>query len=404
MMRIDLTESMKAPGIRTVFAALEALGGKGCVRFVGGCVRNALLGVPGSDLDLSTQLAPDETEAALSAVAIRHVPTGKDYGTITAVINGESYEITSLRQDVETDGRRAVVKYTTDWVKDAERRDFYVNSLYADIEGEVYDPTGLGLHDIAERRVRFIGEAEVRIREDYLRILRFFRFTAGYAREVDPVSLEACIALQSGIDGLSGERIFSETMKTLALPSPLMAFEAMQAGGILGRILPGWRVTGERLPELAAMIGLSDDPERRFMALTDSGHGLAGDDIRAFQARLKFSQAICERLIAAGEVVSRLEDARAGDVARLIYHYGRSAVEDAVLLVAAYDGGHPETLLRLIGELDVPRFPLKGADLIARGLTPGPAVGQKLKQIEAEWLAADFSQTVIDSALAAVHE
>ncbi|ESQ92136.1 hypothetical protein ABAC460_04415 [Asticcacaulis sp. AC460] len=400
MTRILLTDSMNAPGSRAVFAALEARGGKGCVRFVGGCVRNVLLGVPGSDLDLSTQLAPDDTEAALEAAGIRNVPTGKDYGTITAVVDGEPYEITSLREDVETDGRRAVVKYTTDWAKDAERRDFYVNALYADIDGQVYDPTGHGLDDIAARRVRFIGEAESRIREDYLRILRFFRFTAGYAAGIDPGSLDACIALQAGIDGLSGERIFGETFKTLALADPLPAFEAMQAGGLLARVLPGWTLTGDRLPELKAMVAISDDPERRLMALVDSGLGLEAGDIKALQGRLKFSQAICERLIKAGEVIGHLEAAEAGDIARLIYRHGRPAVEDAVLLAAAHDDRRPGVLMQLIGELDVPVFPLKGADLIKLGLQPGPELGQRLKQIEADWLAADFSQSVIDAALA----
>jgi poly(A) polymerase len=400
MTRITLTSDMTAPGTRAVFAALEARGGKGCVRFVGGCVRNVLLGVPGSDLDLSTQLAPDDTEAALEAAGIRHVPTGKDYGTITAVVDGEPYEITSLREDVETDGRRAVVKYTNDWAKDAQRRDFHVNALYADIDGQVYDPTGHGLADIAERRVRFIGEAETRIREDYLRILRFFRFTAGYARDVDPGSLAACVALQAGIDGLSGERIFGETIKTLGLADPLPAFEAMQAGGILARVVPGWSLAGDRLPELKAMIAISDDRERRLMALVDSGLGLDAGDIKALQGRLKFSQGLCERLIRAGEVIGHLEAAEAGDIARLIYRHGRPAVEDAVLLAAAHDDRRPETLMRLIAEIEVPAFPLKGADLIARGMVPGPEVGQQLKRIEAEWLAADFAQSVIDAALA----
>ncbi|EGF90190.1 tRNA-nucleotidyltransferase 1 [Asticcacaulis biprosthecium C19] len=399
MTRIVLTDAMKASGTRAVFAALEARGGKGCVRFVGGCVRNVLLGVPGSDLDLSTQLTPDETEAALSAAGMRHVPTGKDYGTITAVVDGEPYEITSLREDVETDGRRAVVSYTTVWAKDAQRRDFYVNALYADIEGLVYDPTGHGLADIAERRVRFIGEAQMRIREDYLRILRFFRFTAGYALSVDPDSLQACIALQAGIDGLSGERLFGETMKTLSLANPLLAFEAMQSGGILSRIVPGWILVGEGLPELRAMITHSDDAERRLMALVDSGLGLGVNEIKSAQARLKFSQAIGERMIAAGDVVTRLEAAEAGDIARLIYRHGRQAVEDAVLLAAVHGDGQPHELLRLMADIDVPKFPLKGSDLIARGMTAGPEVGQRLKQIEAEWLAADFAQSVIDAAL-----
>lgn len=399
---ITLSDAMNAPATRVVFSALEAKGGKGCVRFVGGCVRNVLLGVPGSDLDLSTQLLPDDTEAALGKAGIRHVPTGKDYGTITAVVDGEPYEITSLREDVETDGRRAVVKYTDDWAKDAQRRDFHINALYADIDGHVYDPTGHGLEDIATRRVRFIGDAEQRIREDYLRILRFFRFTAGYGQGMDSASLGACIALKTGIDGLSGERIWSEVSKTMAVTSPLLAFEAMQAGGLMPHIVPGWKLTSEALPELAAMVAFSDVVERRLLALIDSGLGLAAHDLKTAQMRLKFSQATMARLQTAGQVLYYLETVERDDLARLIYRFGRQAVEDGVLLVAAHMRRAPDHLMRMVGNIDVPVFPLKGADLLARGMTPGPEVGLRLKQIETEWLNHDFSQSVIDEALDAL--
>lgn len=399
MTRITLNPDMNAAATRAVFAALEAKGGKGCVRFVGGCVRNILLGMEASDLDLSTQLLPDDTEVALTAAGIRHVPTGKAYGTITAVVDGVPYEITSLREDVETDGRRAVVSYTTDWQKDAQRRDFHINALYADIEGQVYDPTGEGLRDIAARRVRFIGDAHQRIREDYLRILRFFRFSAGYATAFDTESLTACTELQSGIDQLSGERIWAELVKIMSLPDPLPAFQAMQAGGIMPYVMPGWRLTGDRLPELAAMIAFSTDPLQRLLALIDTGSGLAESDIAAIQARLKVSQAVRTRLIAVGEVAAGLEKATPGDLARLIYRQGREAVEDAVLLVAAHENRSPDTLLHLIAGIEVLRFPLKGADLIARGMAPGPEVGIMLKQIETAWLDHDFSQSVIDAAL-----
>lgn len=399
MTRIELPEPMQAPATRSVFAALEAKGGKGCVRFVGGCVRNVLMGRPISDLDLSTQLTPDETEEALQAAGIRSVPTGKAFGTITAVVAGEPYEITSLREDVETDGRRAVVKYTTDWAKDAERRDFYLNALYADIEGTVYDPTGAGIEDAAAGRVRFIGEAEQRIREDYLRILRFFRFTAGYAGEVDQPSLSACLALKGGIEGLSGERIWQEIAKTLSLDTPLSAFELMSGEGIMPHIIPGWNHTSNRLPELSAMIGISRDVARRFMALLDNGVGLDGATLRTIQDRLKISRALFDRLYAAGVAASRLADADELLLKQLIYRLGREAVEDAVCLIAAHLGRSPDALLRHVAEFDIPQFPLKGADLIARGMTPGPEVGQRLKEIETEWLNHDFSQSVIDRAL-----
>lgn len=403
MTRITLSDEMAAPTTRAVFAVLEASGGKGCVRFVGGCVRNLVMGKPISDLDLSTQLTPDETEAALVAAGIKSVPTGKDFGTITAVADGAPYEITSLREDVETDGRRAVVTYTTDWAKDAQRRDFYLNALYADIDGEVYDPTGFGLSDAQAGRVRFIGDAETRIREDYLRILRFFRFTAGYAAEIDTVSLAACVRLKAGIDELSGERIWGEISKMMGLAAPLKAFEAMQSNGIMPHVLPGWMLAGDRLPEFAAMQAISLDAALRMMALIDGGIGLAPGSLRTLRQRLKFSTAFDHRLRAVAVVVGQCEDVDAAGLVRLAYRHGRTAVADALYLLAAHAGGPPpEALLRHVAEADVPVFPIKGADLVARGMAPGPEVGLRLKQIETDWVNHDFSQSVIDAALDAV--
>lgn len=397
---LELPEIMRTDAVRSVFAALEARGGTGCVRFVGGCVRNVVMGHAPSDLDLATQLTPDETEEALAAAGLKSVPTGKAFGTITAVVEGEPHEITSLREDVETDGRRAVVSYTTDWAKDARRRDFYLNALYADGAGRVYDPTGLGLDDARERRVRFIGEAEQRIREDYLRILRFFRFTAGYARAIDEPSLAACVALKAGLAGLSGERIWQELIKTLALPDPMPAFEAMHRTKMMAQVLPGWRAAEDGLAELKAMVAQTRDAERRLLALIDAGMGLAPEVIDALQARLKFSARVHDRLIAAGKVADRLADDKETPVfGRLIYRFGRQAVEDAISVLAAHQGRSPELVLDLLGDVKVPAFPLRGADLIARGLPPGPAVGQRLKQIETEWVNNDFSQSVIDRSL-----
>ncbi len=400
MTQITLSADMGAPATRAVFAALEARGGKGCVRFVGGCVRNALMGRDISDLDLSTQLLPDETEDALKAAGIRSIPTGKQFGTITAVIDvdgaAQLFEITSLREDVETDGRRAVVKYTTEWEKDAERRDFYLNALYADIEGTVYDPTGHGIGDARAGRVRFIGDAEQRIREDYLRILRFFRFTAGYAHAFDGPSLDACIRLMGGIDSLSGERLWQEISKTLALSDPLKAFETLSGSGIMHHVLPGWTHDARTLPELSAMIGLTGDMPRRLMALLDNGIGLDEIQLEAVQARLKFSNALFERLLKAGRAAAELAEVDEGVLKRLIYREGRLAVEDAVYLIAAHLGRSPHGLLAHIAAMDIPVFPLKGADLIARGVKPGKVLGEHLKQIETEWLNHDFSQSVID--------
>jgi len=396
---LDLPEIMRADAVRAVFAALETKGGQGCVRFVGGCVRNVVMGHSPSDLDLATQLTPDETEDALAAAGLKSVPTGKAFGTITAVVDGDPYEITSLRQDVETDGRRAVVSYTTDWGLDAQRRDFYLNALYADGRGRVYDPTGRGVDDARQGRVRFIGDAEQRIREDYLRILRFFRFTAGYGRVVDEVSLEACVALKDGMAGLSGERIWQELIKTLALHDPMLAFETLQGTGMMPEVLPGWHLTGEGVPELKAMVAQSEDPVRRLLALIDAGVGLKPESIEGLRMRLKFSTRIYDRLVAAGVVADLLAADENPVFGRLIYRWGREAVEDAISLLAAHQGRSAALVLGLLDDIKVPAFPLRGADLISRGLNPGPEVGQRLKQIETEWVNNDFSQSVIDRSL-----
>ncbi|ESQ83388.1 hypothetical protein AEAC466_14155 [Asticcacaulis sp. AC466] len=403
MTTIPLSEDMQSAATRAVFSALEARGGSGCVRFVGGCVRNALMGKSISDLDLSTQLTPDETEAALTAAGIRHVPTGKAFGTITAVVEGEPYEITSLREDVETDGRRAVVSFTTDWAKDALRRDFNLNALYADIDGTVYDPTGLGIGDARDGRVRFIGVAEDRIREDYLRILRFFRFSAGYARDIDAGSLAACVALKAGIDGLSGERIQQEVLKTLKLANPLIAFAAMQAHDVMPHVIPGWQGRGSELPEFAAVCGLTDDVDIRLIGLIDGGVGLSAAALHAVQTRIKLSQRLYNRLRDAGKALDALADN--APFARLMYLHGRQATEDAVYLAAAHQAKAPSAVayvMNMLAGLDIPVFPVKAADLMTRGVPAGPELGHALKQLETDWVNNDFSQSVIDRALDAL--
>ena len=400
MTHITLSEDMQTAATRAVFAALEARGGKGCVRFVGGCVRNALMRRTVSDLDLSTQLLPDETEAALAAARIKSVPTGKAFGTITAIAGGEPFEITSLREDVETDGRRAVVKFTDDWAKDAQRRDFYLNALYADIDGKVYDPTGCGVADAQEGRVRFIGEADQRIREDYLRILRFFRFTAGYAVVIDEVSLAACERLRGGIDGLSGERVQQELLKTFAVTDPVPVFRIMLARDILSHVLPGLRFPSPVLPVLAAMTAKSDDPERRLMALLSEANALGLDALRALQVRLRWSVRLLVRLRQAGEAMDRL--AAGEGLHKLIYLYDREAVIDALHLASARTGEAVDAALADAQAFRIRMFPLKGSDLIARGMTAGPELGTHLKQIETDWVNHDFSQSVIDRALDAL--
>lgn len=363
------------------------------MRFVGGCVRDVIMGRVAGDIDLSTQLLPDETEAALEAAGIRHVPTGKAHGTISAIVEGAPYEITSLREDVETDGRRAVVSFTDDWGKDALRRDFYLNALYADIRGQVYDPTGHGLGDAEAERVRFIGDAETRIREDYLRILRFFRFSAGYAHGLDAESLNACVALKAGIDSLSGERIAQEMLRILAVPDPVAVCERMIAGGVMERVLGGVPVSGGLLRPICALTG---DAELRLA-------GLLWPEGAALEVLAK----VTERLKLSGKLRSRLRNIfehidSDDDFPKVLYMLGREVTEDVLTLRAAHDGqtaGAWAEVQARLAAMEVPVFPLKAADLMAAGLGAGPELGRALKRIEALWLDNGFSQNVITEAV-----
>lgn len=400
-MHIALPPAMTAPAVQQVFAALEAEGGAGCVRFVGGCVRDVVMGRTPGDLDLSTQLTPDTTEAALSAAGIRHVPTGKAFGTITAVIEGEPFEITSLREDVETDGRRAVVRYTTHWSRDAQRRDFYINALYADIRGKVFDPTGQGLDDAQAGRVRFIGDAETRLREDYLRILRFFRFSASHGRGLDEASLSACVALREGIDGLSGERIQQELFKLLTIADPANVVQRMIETGVMAHIVPGARVNAERV---AAGYPLTSDVIQRLIILI-GGHGWA-EAPNALTQRLRLSNRVADRLSAAAAAYPEADvTASLAALRRGLYRHGCQAMSDALLLRVAEARLSPEAwqaLYRNLKQIDVPVFPLKSARLISTGLAPGPELGRTLRRIEADWIAHDFSPIVIEDAIDAI--
>lgn len=400
-MHIALPPEMTAPAVQQVFAALEAAGGAGCVRFVGGCVRDVVMGRTPGDLDLSTQLTPDATEAALSAAGIRHVPTGKAFGTITAVIEGQPFEITSLREDVETDGRRAVVSYTTDWSRDAQRRDFYLNALYADIRGEVFDPTGQGLEDAQAGRVRLIGDAETRLREDYLRILRFFRFSASHGRGLDEASLSACVALREGIDSLSGERIQQELFKLLAIADPVNVVQRMIETGVMAHVVPGAPVNAERV---AAGFPLTSDAIQRLIILI-GGHGWA-EVLAALTQRLRLSNRVADRLSAAAAACPEADvTASLAALRRGLYRYGPQALSDALVLRGAEARLSSETWKTLdqnLKQIDVPVFPLKSARLISAGLAPGPELGQTLRRIEGDWIAHDFSPIVIEDAIDAI--
>ncbi|MBB4799127.1 poly(A) polymerase [Brevundimonas bullata] len=382
--RLQGQDWLTAPATRAVMAALATAGGAECARFVGGCVRNALIGAPIDDIDIATTLTPDAVVAALKAAGLRSVPTGIEHGTVTAISERQPFEITSLRRDVSTDGRRATVAFTTDWAEDAGRRDFRLNALYADAEGVILDPTGQGYDDAMAGRIVFVGEPEGRIREDYLRILRFYRFYAWYGRGApDAAAVAACAALAEGVEQLSAERVSKELLKLLAAPDPRPAVRLMGAAGVLGRVL---RQPAD-LMLFEAMVDLSGDAVLRLSALLPADPARVAEIARA----LRLSNAQRDRLVEAvsGETTTRLTDAQAR---ALIYRDGRQAFEDRVMRAwaAGGDPGGARRLVSLAQDWVRPIMPVGGRDLARLGLKPGPETGRVLKAFEDGWIADDF--------------
>jgi poly(A) polymerase len=361
---------------REDLAQLIATLGAGKVRYVGGAVRDTLLGLEVKDIDLATVLVPEEVVALLKTAGIRTVPTGIEHGTVTALLADGPVEITTLRHDVSTDGRRATIAFAQDWQEDAARRDFTINALYADpATGEVFDYFG-GLDDLAARRVRFIGDARQRIREDHLRILRYFRFQARFGSQPpNKESQNACSELAATLKGLSRERIGMEMLSLLALPNPAPTVERMAELGVLAVVLPEASVAP--LAELVAeeqRQSIAPDPIRRLAAL------LPADKARAVQvaARFRLSGVQKKRLACAAERdLGQSERPRA-----LAYRLGMDQALDRLLLMGM-------DIAPLISWA-IPRFPLKGGAIVARGIKAGPQVAQILRTIEEHWLAEDF--------------
>jgi poly(A) polymerase len=377
--RIPPQPWMEAPETRAVLAAL---GGEG--RFVGGCVRDALLGRAVGDIDIATPLTPDEVTRRLNAAGIKVAPTGLIHGTVTAVASGKPFEITTLRHDVETDGRHARVAFTDDWAEDAKRRDFTMNALFLEPDGAVFDPVG-GLGDLRAHRVRFVGDPVTRIREDVLRILRFYRFHAHYgAGEPDPAARAACRTLAHLLPTLSRERVAAELLKLLAASDPVPALRLMKEDGVLAQILP----QAPRLDQLAALIPLEPAPDsiRRLAALIGGGAEQVAE-------RLRLSTVDRERLVVLETRPVRID--LAGDEPaqhRALYRLGIDRYRDLVLLRAAESGAadRARALLALADRWPVPKFPLRGADVTKAGVPAGPAVGRLLSELEAWWEEGDF--------------
>ena len=367
---------------RDVTRVMAALGGD-AARFVGGAVRDALLGRTVKEIDIVTSLAPETVMEKLGKAGIETVPTGLSHGTVTVVAPGRAIEITTLRRDVETDGRHAKVAMIDDWDEDAKRRDLTINALYLDVTGNLYDPIG-GRADLRVGRVRFIGQAEARIGEDALRILRFYRFFAHYGKgDADREARAACRKLVTLLNGLSAERIQAELLKLLTARNPVPALKIMGEDGVLAAILP----EAARLDRLSRLLPIEPEPDalRRLAAL-----------VRADRAGVA---ALAKRLRLANDQRARLEalaspawpiDLDGGDKRqrRALYHLGRAIYRDLVMLSG--DAARAPRLLSMADTLAVPIFPLKGSDVVAAGIPAGPAVGEWLTRIESWWEEEDY--------------
>ena len=383
---------LERPETARVFAALEDSGVE--TRAVGGAVRNTLLGRPVTEIDLATTALPEQVMALARKAGLKVVPTGIEHGTVTVIADGTPFEVTTLRRDVETFGRHATVAFTENWEEDARRRDFTLNALYAGSDGTVFDPLG-GYEDVLAGRVRFIGDAEARIKEDYLRILRFFRFNAYYGKgPFDAAGLQASVRLRGGMAQLSAERIAGEVRRILAAPEAKRAIEALFDYGLLVAVLGGVpRLERfKRLVAIEAAAGRSGDAVLRLAALAV----FVAEDADRVAARLHLSNA--ERAVLALGAGDHAESGLPEEDAakRLLYRLGAIDYSAVVMIAWADAGAAPgdrswREALTLSERWQAPVFPLKGSDLAALGKVEGPALGALLRRLEAEWVADGFA-------------
>jgi poly(A) polymerase len=378
---------LTARPVHQVFEALGTAGGE--ARVAGGAVRNALLGERIGDIDIATTLTPEAVMEAGKAAGLSVHPTGIAHGTIMLVASGRPFEVTTLRVDVETFGRKARVAFTEDWEADARRRDFTMNALYCSPNGEIYDPMG-GYPDVLAKRVRFVGDPEARIREDYLRILRYFRFEARYGgHAADQDSLEACVRLRDRLDRLSAERIRQEFMKLLAASAAAPVLQVMAERRVLAHVLPHTNRFGpiERMARIDSLWGLEPEPILRL--------ALVATDALDLRERLKLTNAEVERLASLSTHSPPTPNLRPGERERVLYRMGEQAFRDGVRVAWARSNDHIDDmkwqeLLQLAQTWKRPQFPVRGSDLVTRGLT-GPAVGETLRRLEDWWIASGFT-------------
>jgi poly(A) polymerase len=387
----DDTPWLKSGPAARVLALLNGEGEE--ARVVGGAVRNALLNVPTGDIDIATTALPTEVIRRAKSAGIKSVPTGIDHGTVTLVVDGHPFEITTLREDTETYGRKARVAFGRDWVGDARRRDFTINGLSVDADGVVHDHVG-GLGDISARRVRFIGDPKERIAEDYLRILRFFRIHAAYGTgEPDRAGYLACIVAREGLATLSAERVRMEMLKLVVAEGAAGAVTAMSDGGLLLPIFGGVAYPGPfaAMISVERLLGLEPDPVRRLGALAVA----VTEDARRVASKLRLTNAETKALDSMGHRWWRLAGMDEATARRRFYRLGADRYRDRLLLAWARAGAETDArawqaLATLPGRWNAPKFPLKAADFVARGIAEGPALGHVLTLAEDAWLAADF--------------
>jgi poly(A) polymerase/tRNA nucleotidyltransferase (CCA-adding enzyme) len=387
---------LREPAVRAVLDALD--GDSRSTRIVGGAVRDALLDRHVTDADLATVLTPQDVISRAGKAGLKTVPTGIDHGTVTVIAEGRPFQVTTLRRDIETDGRHAVVHFTTDWEKDAARRDFTMNALYCDVAGEVLDPLG-GIADLKAGNVRFIGRAEDRIREDYLRILRFFRFFAWYGKgRPDPDGLKACAKLQSGIATLSAERVWAELKRLLEAPDPARALLWMRTSEVLQKTLPeSWGIDAiHRLVAAEKSEGWQPDPLFRLESILPPHRAR----IDALIERLRLSKAEAVRLLAWADAPEADPEISEADLSRTLYRSGREGFRDRLrhALARELDKGHDEAAaalrnqLRFLEAWSRPIFPVSGKDLLVQGLE-GVELGRRLKALEERWVESGFAAT-----------
>jgi len=390
------------PGLQRIFSLLNADGGE--ARVVGGAVRNALMGLPVGDIDMATTLPPQDVVERAKEAGIKAVPTGIDHGTVTLVVDGEGYEVTTLRRDVTTDGRHAEVAFGTDWKEDAERRDLTINALYADASGEVIDLIG-GLADIETKTVRFIGDAATRIAEDHLRILRFFRFFAYYGSgRPDADGLRASARAKDKLSTLSAERVWSEMKKLLSADDPSRALLWMRQAGVLAQILPETEKWGiDSIHGLVATeeaLGWRPDPMLRLASIIPPD----AERVAALSSRLRMSKNEAARLDQWAKAPAIDPSLAETALDRLLYRQGVEGVKTRLKLAlssARADMSAGEASMQKIAKLSTlltraekfnkPSFPLSGADVLAAGLPAGPQVGEVLSELEAAWVDGNFA-------------